>query len=262
MVSPQAKDLIYQTVQRLFTNGSALNLRHDTPEYKQVWRRAIRRFLEGRPPRKKEDTSAGDSVNWEWIVHCIEQTNRDIIIVSRDADYGLTLNGKSYANNWLSEEVKERVNQQRKLILVDRLSVALKLLAVEVTPEEIRSERTTITPSADDLQAEMEDFIHGRVHELVNHDEVNNLIAGTNAVGWGLDVYDISNCRYENGQFVADLEFSICGDQEDDKPWHGTTISGDCLVVVDKDKNVRFTNIEAVLETDEPNDDLPLTEEV
>jgi len=141
---PKTHDRIYQTIQRLFNNGGNLNLRYDSPEYKQVWRRALRRFLEGRPPRKKEDTSAGDAVNWEWIVQCIKSSNRDVIIVSRDADYGLTLEGKGYANNWLTDEIKERVNQKRKLILVDRLSAALKLLDVKVTPEEISSERAII----------------------------------------------------------------------------------------------------------------------
>src|SRR6266404_3242511 len=97
--SPQAKDRIYQTMQRLFSNQNNLNLRHDTPEYRTVWRKALRRFLEGRPPRKKDDTSAGDAVNWEWIVLCIENHNRDVVIVSRDADYGLTLDEKGYAIN-------------------------------------------------------------------------------------------------------------------------------------------------------------------
>ena len=252
--NPQAKDRIYQTAQRLFTNKSKLNLRHDTPEYNRIWRKAFRRFLEGRPPRKKEDTSAGDAINWEWIVRCIEDTNRDVIIVSRDADYGLTMNGKGYANNWLSEEIKERVNQQRKLILVDRLSAALKLLDVKVTREEITSERATIVSTADEMQGEMEALIEQRVHDLVNADAVNDLIANTNAFGWGLDVYDLFNGRFENGRFVGQLEFSISGEQDDDKPWHGTTISGNCLVAVDMEKNVTFSHIEAELEGDEPDE--------
>ena len=142
--NPKTHDRIFKTIQRLLNKKSSLSLQYDTPEYRQILRRALRRFLEGRPPRKKEDTSAGDAINWEWIVHCIQKTNRDVIIVSRDADYGLTHNGKGYANNWLSDEVKERVNKNRKLILVDRLSAALKLLDVKVTPAEVSSERATI----------------------------------------------------------------------------------------------------------------------
>ena len=123
------------------------------PSSKQVWRRALRRFLEGRPPRKKEDTSAGDAINWEWIVHCMSTANRDVIIVSRDADYGLTYDNKGYANNWLTDEVKQRVNQQRKLTLVDRLAAALKLLDVKVTQAEITSERAIIKSTVSDPQS-------------------------------------------------------------------------------------------------------------
>ena len=168
MENPKTHDRIYQTIQRLFNNTGSLNLSHDTPEYKAVWRKALRRFLEGRPPRKKEDTSAGDAINWEWIVHCIQQTNRDVIIVSRDADYGLTVNGKGYANNWLTDEVKQRVNQQRKLILVDRLSAALKLLDVEVTQEEIRSERAIIESTVP-RNREVEGLIEAAIFGLLRH---------------------------------------------------------------------------------------------
>jgi len=76
---PKTHDRIFQTIQRLFNNRGSLNLRHETPEYRQVWRRAVRRFLEGRPPRKKEDTSAGDAVNWDWIVQCIKSTKEAIM---------------------------------------------------------------------------------------------------------------------------------------------------------------------------------------
>jgi hypothetical protein len=133
---------------------------------------------------------------------------------------------------------------------------------VEVTPEEIRSERTTIAPPPNEFQAELEDLIGERVHELVNRGEINDLIANTNAVGWGLDVYDINNGRFDKGKFIAEVEFSICGDQEDDKPWHGTTISGCCRVIVDKNKNVRFTQIEASLEdeSDEPGEEYTVTD--
>jgi hypothetical protein len=142
---PKTADQIYQTIQRLFSNVTPLNLRHDTPDYRLVWRKAIRRFLEGRPPRKKEDTSAGDSINWEWIIRCVEETNRDVIIVSRDADYGLTLDGKGYANNWLAEEIQDRVNQRRKLILVDRLSTALKLLDIKLPERKLRQSAPSLS---------------------------------------------------------------------------------------------------------------------
>ncbi len=255
--NPKTQDRIYQTMQRLFSKPSKLNLRHSTPEYTAVWRRALRRFLEGRPPRKKEDTSAGDAINWEWIVRCIEQTNRDVIIVSRDADYGLTLNGKGYANNWLAEEIKERVNQQRKLILVDRLSSALKLLDIKVTREEITSERAIIKSSRAQNEDEIEALVEDAIHNLLDEDHILSLIAETNALGWDCDAHDLENIRFKGGNWTADLAFSLSGEQDSAKPWHGDTIAGRCVVIIDKDKNVTFTKVEASLEDDyeQPEDE-------
>src|SRR5580765_7471463 len=44
------------------------------------------------PPRKPNDTSMGDAINWEWIVECAKTLNGSVIIVSRDRDYGVTYN--------------------------------------------------------------------------------------------------------------------------------------------------------------------------
>lgn len=249
--NPKTHDRIYQTIQRLFNNSGPLNLRYDTPEYRRVWRKAMRRFLEGRPPRKKEDTSAGDAVNWEWIICCIERTNRDVIIVSRDADYGLALEGKGYANNWLTDEVKERVNQQRKLILVDRLSAALKLLDVKVTREEITSERATIKATAPAHQSEIENLIEDVVHDLLNCEEIAPLIAQTNTCGWQTDECTVDNLEQLDGTWTAHVSFSYSGEQEDDKPWHGDAISGRCTVEIDKNKNIVVTDLEARLNRDD-----------
>ena len=223
MENPKTHDRIYKTIHRLFNNPSALNLRHDSPEYKLVWRKAVRRFLEGRPPRKKEDTSAGDSINWEWMVRCIEQTNRDVIIVSRDADYGLTFDAKGYANNWLTEEVKARVNQQRRLILVDRLSAALKLLDVKVTREEISSERETIRKTFSAQENEIEGLVADAMHDLMNGEEMSSLIAETNTSGWKCDDYSINEVKFDEGIIRADVAFSFSGDQDPEKLWHGDT---------------------------------------
>jgi hypothetical protein len=257
MENPKTHDRIYQTIQRLFNNTGPLNLRHDTPEYKAVWRKALRRFLEGRPPRKKEDTSAGDAINWEWIIHCIQKTNRDVIIVSRDADYGLTLDGKGYANNWLTDEVKERVNQQRKLILVDRLSAALKLLDVKVTREEITSEREIIKSTAPPRNEEVDDLIDIAIHGLLNGEEMSSLIAETNTCGWSCNGYSVDHIDFKDGIWTAPVSFSFSGEQEDDKPWCGDTISGRCIVEIDQENNIAVSEFEADVEKDyDPMDDV------
>lgn len=243
--NPKTHDRIYQAAQRLFNRVSPLNLRYGTSEYKQVWRKALRRFLEGRPPRKKDDTSAGDAVNWEWIVHCIEKTNRDVIIVSRDADYGLNLDAKGYANNWLSDEVKERVNQQRKLVLVDRLSVALKLLEVAVTPAEIASESATITSALPLDSSELAGAVEDALFSLLHGEDVGSLIGATNTSGWVCDTYNIERTSHRDGVWFVQVSFDFSGKQQDDKPWTGNQISGTCTMKIDRERTIDITEFDA-----------------
>ena len=87
------------------------------------------------PPRKRNDTSIGDAINWEWIVQCSIDSGRDVIMVSRDSDYGLSYKDKWYVNDWLKQEIKERVSRRRNITLTGKLSEALKLVNVKVTKE-------------------------------------------------------------------------------------------------------------------------------
>ncbi len=112
---PALHDPVYKVTQRLFSNRTDLNLHRDHSYRRTVKRLALRRFLLGYPPRKNGDTSTGDAFNWEWMVKCVADKNRNLIIVSRDADYGITVDGTSFPNDALAQELKERVNQQRKI---------------------------------------------------------------------------------------------------------------------------------------------------
>jgi hypothetical protein len=253
---PTSHDKIYQSVQRLFTNGNTFNLRRDGPEYKSTWRSALRRFLEGQPPRKNEDTSAGDAINWEWIVRCAKTAKADVVLVSRDADYGLILKDKGYANNWLSEEFKKRVGKQRRLILVARLSEALKLVDVKVTAAEVASERVTIakSPRRTANYTKLEEATDAAVYQLIDTDEVNSAIAETNATGWEVSTYELQNVKKENGVISGDLQFWLSGDQDEDKSWFGNSIVGCCTVELDSDGNLEFNEIGASVDRDDDPD--------
>src|SRR5262249_24842039 len=61
-------------------------------------------------------------------------------IVSRDADYGIILEDKSYLNDHLRQEFKERVSKKRNIFLHKTLSEALKQFAVTVSREEEKEE--------------------------------------------------------------------------------------------------------------------------
>ena len=128
----------------------------------------------GYPPRKKNDTSIGDAINWEWIVHVCKEQNANAIIVSRDGDYGVSYNDKSYINDWLSAEFKERVNKMKSVTLYDSLSSALKDLKVRITKAEEEEERRMIWRQERNQRNKL-------ISELTN-DEINiiELIYGDN----------------------------------------------------------------------------------
>lgn len=133
--NPSQNDPVYQTLQRLFANDTEYNLDRGKDERFRIRNMARKRFSLGYPPRKKEDTSIGDSLNWEWIVQCALDSGKDIIVVTRDTDYGAILKGESYLNDWLKKEFQERVSKKRKILLTERLSVAFKKVKAPVSKE-------------------------------------------------------------------------------------------------------------------------------
>jgi hypothetical protein len=133
--NPGANDDVYKVLQRVFKHSSGFNLNRDSKRRFAIRRLARKRFFLGYPPRKKNDTSCGDAINWEWIVQCSIDSGKDIVIVTRDSDFGVTYKDESYLNDWLQQEFKQRVSQQRKIKLTSKLSEALKIVHANVTAE-------------------------------------------------------------------------------------------------------------------------------
>ena len=133
---PAAHDPVYQACQRIFHRADSLVLTREDPLRHSIRQKAYNRFLHGCPPRKKNDTSIGDAINWEWMVHCATVSNAELVIVTRDSDYGINYENKAYINDHLKQEFGERVSKKRKLLLYSRLSEALKHFAVPVTKQE------------------------------------------------------------------------------------------------------------------------------
>lgn len=152
---PSMYDPVYKVAQRLFGYTSPYNLKKGTDDYRAIYRLAWKRFIEGYPPRKRDDTSIGDALNWEWIIRCAERSGLDIVIVSRDADYAMTYDDVSYVNDWLLQEFKTRLSQKRKLHIADRLSTALKMMSVAVTAEEAQEEKEALATSKPEDQTVM-----------------------------------------------------------------------------------------------------------
>lgn len=157
-LKPTTHDPVYKVVQRLFLKRDELSLSRDLKARFSIRRLAFKRFILGYPPRKQGDTSIGDSINWEWIVHCAQQTPAEVVIVSRDSDFGVTLENESFLNDWLVQEFKARTSIKRQIRLYSRLSEALKLFELPVTPEEEKEEaeiaqpETRKTPSEEALE--------------------------------------------------------------------------------------------------------------
>ncbi len=133
---PAKTDLVYKTFQRLFRSPSPWNLTSDRKELRRIESLARRRFMAGYPPRKPDDLSNGDAINWEWIIHCAKESKRDIVIVSRDHDYGEPVEKTPIINDWLAQEFRNRVSQKRKILLTNMLTTAFKRLGLDVSQKE------------------------------------------------------------------------------------------------------------------------------
>ena len=155
--NPAMYDPVYQTCQRIFhRDGSQIVLKHEDKIRHLIRRRAFRRFLHGCRPRKKSDTSIGDAFNWEWMIYCAEKNVAELVIVSRDLDYGVSFEGKNYVNDDLRQEFSDRVSKKRKLLLYEKLSDALKHFERPVTPQEQEAESEIVSSAIEQHAATKE----------------------------------------------------------------------------------------------------------
>jgi predicted nucleic acid-binding protein len=165
--NPSTHDPVYQSCQRIFRGHSDLVLKRENKLRDQVRRKAFKRFLHGCPPRKSSDTSIGDAFNWEWMIRCAVKKKANLVVVSRDLDYGVTLDGVSYANDHLRQEFSERVSKKKKLLLYARLTDALKLFEITISQQE---------EEADDVaQRSHEEFTTFKLDSSFNSTDARNL---------------------------------------------------------------------------------------
>lgn len=134
--NPYEEDEVFTTIELLEDEKSPYFLFQNNPKSDDIFDLAKKRFLCGYPPRKKDDTSLGDAINWEWIISCSIYSDKDIIIVSRDGDYGKRHNGEFYLNDWLLHEFKQRTG--KNIVLTSELSKAFDLLQIRGVSEEMK----------------------------------------------------------------------------------------------------------------------------
>ncbi|NBG96697.1 DUF4935 domain-containing protein [Pyruvatibacter mobilis] len=143
---PSKHDPVYQSLKRIFSNDSPYNLRRPDKRRFQIRSLARKRFSLGYPPRKANDTSIGDAVNWEWIIHCAQNcpNKSHVMIVTRDQDYGIMFDGAPILNDWLKHEFSERVGTRRKVELSNKLTEAIKKMNGSVTQTDVKEEKDLI----------------------------------------------------------------------------------------------------------------------
>ena len=154
---PATQDEVYKVLQRIFKHASPYNLNREDKRRFPVRRLARKRFYLGYPPRKKNDSSYGDSIHWEWIVQCSLDSGKDIVIVTRDSDFGATYKNQSYLNDWLVQEFKQRVSQRRKIMLTGSLSEGLKVVHAKITKEMEEEEKAWLEKFLKELEDSLED---------------------------------------------------------------------------------------------------------
>lgn len=148
---PAGHDPVYQACQRIFHRADKLVLTREDKQRHLIRRKALRRFLHDCPPRKKSDTSLGDAFNWEWMIQCANNNNAELVIVSRDSDYGVLFENQAYVNDHLRQEFSERVSKKRKLLLYTKLSEALKHFEVPVSKKEEEAEAELLVSAVQEL---------------------------------------------------------------------------------------------------------------
>lgn len=153
LTNPDSHDEVYKALRGVFSKRSEYYLDRDHSEKLKIRSLARKRFLLGYPPRKQNDSSMGDALNWEWVIHCAINCpdKSNIIIVSRDGDYGSASEKSSYLNDWLKKEFKERVSRRRSVVLTELLTEAFKKINIEVSRDEIEEERQ-VARSSQSLQ--------------------------------------------------------------------------------------------------------------
>lgn len=159
--NPSYHDSVYKSLNKLFKANSYYNLNREDEKKYDVRTLAKKRFLLGYPPRKKGDNSIGDAINWEWIIKCAVDSGKDIIIVTRDTDYGEIYNSELFLNDWLFQEFRERVSKKRKIIITTRLSEAFKRISLAVTEEMEKEEERILEEN--------------RILEEINHANITGM---------------------------------------------------------------------------------------
>ena len=165
--SPSTDDRVYQTLKQIFRSQSKYNLRTKNSKYEYIKKLAVERFMLGYPPRKKNDISIGDAINWEWVISCASQSKKNIIIVTRDSDYGALWKKEAFLNDFLAEEFRDRVSDNQKIVLTTRLSEAFKSIDLPVSADMVEEETRVIEAHQADQMSDESSGVTEKIFDIL-----------------------------------------------------------------------------------------------
>lgn len=139
-IKEPTSDSTLTRINKLFSLDHDLYLTEKNEYFNDIFDRAKKRFLMNKPPRKSSDTSLGDSLNWEWIIECSKNMNKNVIIVAKDSDFGIIDKSKGIINDWLKEEFYNRTGKDKNITLTPILSEAYELAEIPVSEQERKEE--------------------------------------------------------------------------------------------------------------------------
>jgi hypothetical protein len=98
----------------------------------------------------------------------------------------------------------------------------------------------------DEREAEIESKLSETERDILDAEAVSSEIASSNARGWGMDVSEILGIDLSRpDQIRVRIGFTLSGNQEDDKPFCGTSIEGEAVAIIDAAGHVRYTSVTA-----------------
>ncbi len=270
---PISHDPVFTSLEELFTKRDDLTLPEASPKKKVIVQRAKDRSLSGYPPRKSRD-SIGDAVNWEWLMELASQREAVIHLVSRDSDFGVEHRGRYYLNDWLTDEFHARAANGASISLAGSLAETLKKLSVRVSKTQEAVEDAIIARrrkinwaerrgkyveylkdlSEEDLHWEIDSKIADTQYDLLENEYVCGTMAETNATDWQIDNYEIRDVDIDDQRAKVEITFHATGEQDDehDRAYYGTRISGTAMVEINEFGEVRYTVHEAEVDDDDP----------
>jgi hypothetical protein len=194
--NPTQHDPVYKVCQRFFQKTDDLTLTRDNPVRRAIRRSAYRRLLHGCPPGKRGDTSYGDAFNWEWMVRCADEKQSALVIVSRDSDYGITIENKSYVNDHLRHEFSDRVSRKRQLTLHSSLSEALRSFDVPASKKEEEAEKDLVSTPVSNLDI-IDSYVRSMAFDKPNLDVLNAYLRSLNLdkTNWNTIAASLANAQ-------------------------------------------------------------------